>query len=316
MKKNKFLDSFIEISTKELSREDWLKYRKKGIGGSDSSAIAGINPWSSPLNVYLDKTSENVKAVENFRMMIGNRLEGFVAELFTEETGKKVRNVNGILKNDKYPFAFANIDRAVVGEKAILECKTTNSFASKEWEQGVPPHYEIQCMHYMAITGAEICYIAVLIGNQEFKIHKLERDQETIDYLMKIEEDFWNNFIIKNNIPDPDGSDRFSEHLKEKYKTSNGEIINIDYLDEGKEKIEKYFDLKQEKKNIETQLKQIEQILQNEMKEAEQATLNDYKITWKTTSKLSVDTKLLKEENPKIYDKYLKTSTYRRFSIK
>ena len=52
-------------------------------------------------------------------MELGNKLEDFVANEFSLKTGLKVRNVNGILKNDKYPFAIANIDRAVVGEKAF-----------------------------------------------------------------------------------------------------------------------------------------------------------------------------------------------------
>lgn len=141
----KFLDSEILVSTKGMSKEEWLKHRQSGIGGSDASAVAGINPWKTAVQVYIDKKQEEVKEVKSFRMELGNRLEGFVAELFTEETGLKVRNVNGILANEKYPFAFANIDRAIVGEKAFLECKTTNSYAAKDWENGIPAHYEIQC---------------------------------------------------------------------------------------------------------------------------------------------------------------------------
>ena len=66
-------------------------------------------------------------------MELGNKLKSFVASEFMLKTGKKVRNINGMLRNDKYPFAIANIDRAVVGEKAFLECKVTNSFNKKEW---------------------------------------------------------------------------------------------------------------------------------------------------------------------------------------
>ena len=223
----KFLDSEILVSTKGMSKEEWLKHRQSGIGGSDASAVAGINPWKTAVQVYIDKKQEEVKEVKSFRMELGNRLEGFVAELFTEETGLKVRNVNGILANEKYPFAFANIDRAIVGEKAFLECKTTNSYAAKDWENGIPAHYEIQCLHYMAVTGATHCYIAALIGNQEFKWYKLERDQETIDYLMKIEKDFWENNVLKDEIPVPDGSYAYSEYLKEKYPSSIKEEIDI-----------------------------------------------------------------------------------------
>lgn len=314
--KRKYIDSHVEISTKDMSREDWLFYRKNGIGGSDASAVAGINPWKTPLNVYLDKTTDEIDNSTSFRMDLGNRLEGLVAELFTEETGKKTRNINGILRNDKYPFAFANIDRQVVGEKAILECKTTNSFAANEWKEGVPPHYEIQCMHYMAVTGADRCYIAALIGNQEFKIHILERDEETIQYLMQIEKEFWQEYVKGDKVPDPDGSSQYSDYLKDKYPNSNGEKINLDYLSGGQDLINKYLDLKNEMKEMEKDIKQIEQTLQEEMQENEQASLGDYKITWKTSTRTSLDSKAIKLNHPEIYAKYTNTSKYRRFTVK
>ena len=136
----KYLDANIIANTKDMSKEEWLKHRQSGIGGSDASCIAGLNPWKSSIQLYMDKKEENPKELKSLRMELGNRLEGLVAELFTEETGLKVRNVNGILQNDNYPFALANIDRAIVGEKAFLECKTTNSYALKEWQEGVPAH--------------------------------------------------------------------------------------------------------------------------------------------------------------------------------
>ena len=54
-----------------------------------------------------------------YKMELGNKLKSFVASEFMLKSGKKVRNINGILQNDKYPFAIANIDRGVVGEKAF-----------------------------------------------------------------------------------------------------------------------------------------------------------------------------------------------------
>ena len=140
----------------------------------------------------------------NYRMELGNKLEDFVANEFSLKTGLKVRNVNGILKNDKYPFAIANIDRAVVGEKAFLECKVTNSYSKKVWQMGVPIHYQIQVNHYMAVTGATHCYVAALIGNEELIIHRIDRDEEIIDEIMKLEAMFWDKCILGGEIPAPD----------------------------------------------------------------------------------------------------------------
>lgn len=311
----KYLDAKVIADTKNMSKEEWLKSRQAGIGGSDASAIAGLNPWKSSIQLYMDKKEENPQEIKSLRMELGNRLEGLVAELFTEETGLKVRNVNGILKNEKYPFALANIDRAIVGEKAFLECKTTNSFALKEWQDGVPPHYEIQCLHYMAITGATHCYIAALIGNSDFIWYKIERDQETIDYLMQIEKEFWEENILKDIVPLPDGSDAYSEYLKEKYKKSNGQEIELHLLKDGPQKLLRYDEIVTDIKALETEKKLIEQEIQIHMEDFEVAKIGDRKITWKTSSRNSIDSKKLKSEMPEIAAQFTKTSTSRTFRI-
>lgn len=314
-KTRKYLEAKVIADTKCMSKVEWLKHRQNGIGGSDASCIAGLNPWKSAIQLYMDKKEEDPQETKSLRMELGNRLEGLVAELFTEETGLKVRNVNGILKNDKYPFAMANIDRAIVGEKAFLECKTTNSYALKEWEEGVPDYYEIQCLHYMAITGATHCYIAALIGNSDFVWHKIERDQETIDYLMKIEQDFWENNILKDIVPMPDGSDAYSEYLKKKYDKSNGQTIELHLLENGVDKLNRYDEIVANIKTLESEKKLIEQEIQFHMEEFEVAKIGDRKVTWKTSSRNTIDSKKLKSEMPDIAQQYMKTSTSRTFRV-
>lgn len=46
----------LKISLNGMSREDWLKVRKTGIGGSDAGAVCGLNPYSSAMKVFRDKT--------------------------------------------------------------------------------------------------------------------------------------------------------------------------------------------------------------------------------------------------------------------
>ena len=314
-KTRKYLEAKIIADTKDMPKTEWLKHRQAGIGGSDASCIAGLNPWKSAIQLYMDKKEENPQEQKSLRMELGNRLEGLVAELFTEATGLKVRNVNGILKNDKYPFALANIDRAIVGEKAFLECKTTNSYALKEWEEGVPAHYEIQCLHYMAITGATHCYIAALIGNSDFIWHKIERDQETIDYLMQIEKDFWENNIEKDVVPMPDGSDAYSEYLKKKYDKSNGQVIELHLLENGVDKLNRYDEIVTDIKALESEKKLIEQEIQLYMEEFEVAKIGDRKVTRKSSSRNTIDSKKLKAEMTDIAQQYMKTSTSRTFRV-
>ncbi|MGL5330175.1 MAG: YqaJ viral recombinase family protein [Peptostreptococcaceae bacterium] len=312
MKNRKYIDSVVIANTKDMSREEWLKWRQIGIGGSDASCIAGMNPWRTPVQIYIDKKSDNPNNETSYRMELGNKLEDFVAREFAEQTGKKVRVLNGILKNDKYPFAMANIDRCIVGEKAFLECKVTNSYAKKEWEEGVPLHYEIQCLHYMAITGATHCYIAALVGNADFIWHKIERDEETISNLMAIEKEFWEEYIEKDIIPEPDGSAEYSSYLKDKYKDAVSTEIELEVEDSIMSRYDQVSGLIKE---LELEKKTIEQQIQDKMGANEVAKVGNRKITWKVSTRNTIDSKLMKQEIPDIVKKYTKTTSSRTLRV-
>ena len=112
------------ISTVGMHRETWLRLRKTGIGGSDAGAICGVNPYSSSLNVYLNKLSYQIEDTDNEPMRQGRDLEEYVARRFMEETGLKVRRSNKMYRSNEYPFMLADVDRLIVGQNAGLECKT------------------------------------------------------------------------------------------------------------------------------------------------------------------------------------------------
>ena len=337
----KYLDANIIENTKDMPKNEWLIKRKCGIGGSDASSILGFNPYRSSMAVYIDKICyahllkdlKGEKIFKNsdchiekdlidkfisqdneisYKMELGNKLKSFVASEFMLKTGKKVRNINGILRNDKYPFAIANIDRAVVGEKAFLECKVTNSFNKKEWEKTVPIHYQIQMNHYMAVSGATHCYVAVLIGNEELVIHKLERDKEMIDEIMKLEEMFWNNCILGDNLPMPDGSNDYSKTLDILYKDSKEEEL---ILFEAESILERYDEVVKLYKDFEKEKKAIEQYLKLQIQDYEIAYVGDRKITWKKQVRNTIDTTRLKKEHPEIANKFTKTTISRVLKI-
>lgn len=142
------------IRTTDLSHEEWLMLRKRGIGGSDAGAICGLNPYSSPMKIYQDKISPELDERDNEAIRIGHDLEDYVAFRFTEATGLKVRKSNFMYQSSEYPFMIADVDRLVIGEDAGLECKTASAYHADKWKDGrAPAHYVIQCCHYMAVTG-------------------------------------------------------------------------------------------------------------------------------------------------------------------
>ncbi|MBW4864301.1 MAG: YqaJ viral recombinase family protein [Paeniclostridium sp.] len=327
----KYLDAIISHETKYMTKEEWLEARRGGIGGSDASSVLGFNPYKSSISVYLEKIQNNnlsrdlerkdgislinknqFKEEVSYKMELGNKLEEFVAREFTLKTGKKVRNINGILKNDNYPFALANIDRAVVGEKAFLECKVTNSFSKKLWKKEVPMHYQIQMTHYMAVTGATHCYVAALIGNEDLVIHKIYRDEELINKVMNLEKRFWDECVLGESLPNPDGSDDYSNMIQGIYKDSKKEELILFKKDD---LMSRYDEVCELSKDISKEKKTIEQYIQSQMKDYEVAYLGDRKITWKTQIRNSLDSKKLKKEYPELVDRYMKTTTSRIFRM-
>lgn len=309
------------VDTKQLSHEEWLNWRRKGIGGSDAAAIAGLNPYKSPVEVWAEKTSEKQEEKQDTESMrIGRDLEQYVAERFTEATGKKVRRKNAIMQSDEYPFMIANVDRMVVGENALLECKTTSPYNDDKWIGGrCPINYEIQCHHYMAVTGADKVYLACLILGRRFTIVEIPRDDELIRYLVDIEENFWHGYVETKQMPPPDGSDSADEIIEKMYPEGSPDIdVVLDYMQAA---LDRYDEISDMIDQLETEKKQIKQQIKKEMGEAESAYIGERKIIWKAPKQsYTIDSKKLKEEKPDIYDQYKKekkaTRTFRIASKK
>ncbi|MBQ6996296.1 MAG: YqaJ viral recombinase family protein [Lachnospiraceae bacterium] len=303
------------VSTLGMSHEDWLKYRKMGIGGSDAGAICGLNPYSSAIQVYQDKTSEDLNEFDNEAMRQGRDLEQYVAERFMEETGLKVRKANAIYCHEEYPYIMANIDRTVLGKNAGLECKTVSAYNADKWKDGqVPMHYQIQCHHYMLVTGAKAWYIAAVILGVRFVYQKIERDEEIINYLIQIEAEFWKEHVMKGIMPAPDGSKVCDEILSKYYpKALRTDTLQLTAY---KEKLQRRTEIVEIIERMEKEKSQIEQEIKAEMGDFEMAECEDYRISWTNVTSSRIDTKRLKEEELELYKKYLNENYSRRFQIK
>ena len=302
------------VSTIDLPKTDWLKYRKKGITGTDAGAICGLNPYSSAFQIYQDKITDEIEEFDNESMRQGRDLEEYVARRFSEETGLKVRRANAIFQNEENPFMLADFDRLIVGQKAGLECKTVSPYSSDKWNDGnIPLHYQMQVQHYLAVSGFDRWYIAAVIFGREFLIRKIERDEELINYLIDIERGFWYNNVLAGIMPEPDGSDNCSEMIAKMYfKGQENKTIKLSGY---KEILDRRADLDKLIKKMEKEKKEIDQKIKMEMQDATVALEAGYKISWSNFEQNKLDTKKLKEEKPDIYKEYCKSSTNRRFTV-
>jgi putative phage-type endonuclease len=305
------------VSTKDMPYGEWLDWRKKGIGGSDASVICGINRYKSPVELWAEKTGMFPQQEAGEAAYWGTQLESLVRAEFTKRTGIEVTQVNQILQSEQHSFMLANVDGMCCHPEygsCIFEAKTTSVYNSMDWEDSIPDAYMLQVQHYMAVTGYKGTYIAVLIGGNQFKWKYIERDEELINMLIKLEDDFWNR--VQSNTPPPlDDSEASANFLNERFPNSIPKST-IELPEEAVSLIDQYISSCETVKQYEQQKQEAENLLKQMLGENEAGTAGDRTITWKTISQERLDSKTLKIEHPKLYEKYSNKTTYRRFSIK
>ncbi|WP_438422117.1 YqaJ viral recombinase family protein [Bacillus siamensis] len=306
-------------STADMSRDEWLLERRKGIGGSDASVVLGLNKWRTAFELWLDKTGQvPVSDSASEAAYFGSILEDIVAKEFEVRSGKKVRRKKSMLKHPEYDFILANVDRMIVGEKSILECKTTSEYNLKEWENDeIPADYIVQVQHYLGVLGPEYkkAYFAVLIGGNKFVWKEIERDDELIEMIFTAEVEFWNTAVLGGVAPALDGSSAAEEYLKKRYaETESNKVIDLTSVN--RERIKQYLQLKESIAELQLQAKELENQIKHEMKEAEYGFIGNYQTSWKPVTTNRIDTNKLKEQFPDVYEKVTKEVQYRRFGIK
>ena len=210
------------VSTGNLPYEDWLEYRKAGIGGSDASVVCGVSRYKSPVELWMEKTGQLPSQEAGEAAYWGNLLESLVREEFTKRTGISVTKPSALYQSEEHPFMLANVDGLCedpVHGPCIFEAKTASAYKAGEWEDSIPDEYMIQIQHYMAVTGYQGAYIAVLIGGNTFRWRFVERDEELIAMLISLEEDFWRH-VQDGTPPALDGSNASARFLAERFPNS------------------------------------------------------------------------------------------------
>ena len=297
-------------------RTTWLEDRRQSIGGSDAAAIVGLTDYSSPYSVWADKTGRlPLDRPDNEAMREGRDLEQYVAERWMEATGKRCRRRTQTLRNPAYPFAHANVDRWVVGENAGLECKTVKPYDTQLYQEGkYPDRFYVQCVHYMAVTGADRWYLAVLVFGTGFFTYTIERDEAEINALMDAEADFW-RYVTEDSPPPTDGTAATSDALKAICADSkDGSSVDLFGLSSV---FDTYFQAKASIRELEQIVTAAENEIKAVMGETEAGTSDRASVIWKPQTRRTFDAKRFAVEHPEIdLSGYYKTSTTRVFKIK
>ena len=311
------MSAIILANTENMPYAEWLEWRKKGIGGSDASVVCGVNKWKSPVELWMEKTGQLPNSEAGEAAYWGTQLEALVKAEFTKRTGIEVTPVHQLLQSEEHPFMLANLDGECIHPiygKCIFEAKTSSAYRDKEWDNAIPDEYVLQVQHYMAVTGHKGAYIAVLIGGNTFKWKFIERDEELISMLVRLEGEFWEQ--VQEGIPPAlDGSDASAEFLNKRFPDSVPKS-QITLPETAVFVIQKYNTACEQLERVTEEKQEAENMLKQMLGENEAGTVGNLIIIWKSVSQERLDSKTLKAEHPSLYRRYAAKSSHRRFSVK
>lgn len=328
------------VDTSGLSEEDWLGYRRQGIGGSDVAAIMGVSPFATLRDLYNDKcgnpdviqTEDNWVAKE-----VGHRLEDLVAKIFAYKTGYKVFAVRKLFRHPFHSFMQANVDFFVElpdGSIAILECKTTNYNSKEKWNDGaVPVNYEWQCGHYMAVMNlaAPISPACTATTKTSLSIRRIDRDEVIEADMIEMEAHFWNEYVLgRIEPPYTESGDLVLESIRRHYGELDPTVDAVILPTSMAVKLEQYLDLAAQKSLLSQQIKELDEQMKiayapivDVMKTSCSAVCvfgsNTYEVRNKPVFRTSISKdklQKLEETHPDLYSEYTETTEGRRFSVK
>ena len=332
------------VNTAGLSREQWLAWRRRGIGGSDVAAIYGISPFHTARDVYYDKL--NIAPAEPdegnwVALEMGHLLEDLVARIFSRKTGFPVFQIKKMFRHAQYPFMLADVDyfaNLPGGETAIVEIKTTNYNAREHWwtpdgKETVPAWYETQGRHYMAVMNLDRVFFCCLYGNSEAEviIRELRRDAQYEEEMIYLEKDFWENHVQAKRPPPYLEDGGLIVASAKRYGGPADPLASAVQLDaEMTNLLMRYLRLVDEKKTSETiskkreeELLRLRAILIAQMGPSCMAGCERdgirYTVTYKPTRRAGIDKDglaRLKIQYPDIYEQFVTVTESRRFQVK
>ena len=320
-----------------LSNEEWLQYRRMGIGGSDAAAVCGVSPWKTARELYQEKAEgifrdepeKNWVALE-----IGKRLEELVVQIFMRQTGLKPYAVRKMFRHPFYPFMLADVDYFVkIGEDIyVVECKTSFSYRMDEWADGnIPLHYELQGRHYAAVTNTKGVIFLCLHGNSEdtFLMRRIDRNLRQEADLIEQEAYFWNEFVLEKQAPEyTEPSSLVINSLKKQLQVREQKTVELS--EDLASNILTYLKLKEKKaeadalsRNLENQIKGITAPIRSALEDAQTGKIEINGISYQagytkrtTTSIPKSGLEVIRLLHPEIYQEYGKTTTSYSFYIK
>ena len=306
--------------------------RPHGIGGSDIAALLGLSLYKTPLELWAEKVGHpGIKESQGIHLRFGQHVEPFIAKEYERSTGLVTHVYPQTLTHPLHDFMYGHIDRFVTPTNpgclssidilktdTLLECKSASVYNRDQWgEPGteqVPSNYLLQCAWYMAITGCTKADIAVLLGNQDFRVYRITRDIELENMLIDQAKKFWQEYV-KPCIAPPAQSINDLRILYPYDKPGQ----KVDACQELYVAHRKYHKLSAELTRISDELEAIKSHIMKAMGPAQELIFEGKVLaTWKNTKPAKrLDTQALKACHPEVAEQFMVEGVVsRRFCIK
>ena len=208
-----------------------LEIRRRGLGSSDIAAVAGLNPWRKPIDVYLEKTGRAEASVPTMRTRVGHALEERIAELYAEDLGYVLHETmlpGTTVVSEAEPWLVAtpdfiahDIDRA----PRIVEVKVVGARLAHHWSDGLPDYVLAQILHQQRVTGIRLGTCAALIGGTDFQTFDCPYLLEVADDLAEIGRVFWYEHVLKDIPPPIDGSESWRAYAARRWPSDSKPML-------------------------------------------------------------------------------------------
>lgn len=289
-----------------------LVERRKFLGGSEAAAAIGLSDWYTPYQLWLSKQGKGEPIEETLPMMVGTALEDVVLRLFEKESGLTVTDKQKVITDQAWPVRRATLDGRA-SDTGNIQAKCSGLW--KEWgtdDDAVPQYVIFQTHHEMACNGATHTWVPMIMSQREFRIYRVDRDNELIEMLTKGEKAFW-NFVTTLQSPPPINFD----DIKILYPYDIGTEL-VASVELSKIAVQ----LAALKKDIK-KLEETEKLLEFNVKSAlkDHAALVDGKtrkplFTYKSHTERRVDVTSLRKDHPSIAEQYSPEKTVRKLLCK
>lgn len=275
---------------REVEHSFWLKLRESYLGASEVAAALGLNPYKSPLRLYLDKMGQAEDPEDlsgNEHVEFGIQMEDPIRNWF----GKRFATAEGVeVEVQEYPYTLRHPDIEFLSASpdglikhpgygiGLIEIKTASERMWREWQDdNLPDMYYLQVQAQLCVTGLDYAYIVALVGKKLLWKH-IPRNDEVIDTMVKQASKFWHDHVLAKIPPAPQGMPSDTEALKLLYPEPSGEVIQLPDLQDD---YDRYKELKRQEKELSLEIEAIKQRFMAAMGEAETALVGKKKVTWR-----------------------------------